>query len=195
MSASTYARIAERYQVPASDDEAVERFFLDVAPTLSREEREAIVAELQGDELTSAPAQASHVPGEVPNFPIDDAPPIARPAAFAQLVSELTAAVEKRVSNRLEHSLMQAMLRMEMAVSGGPVISEGKVIALVYASVQESVRGAVSRMTEANVALVAVLDQERLVGILSEHDIVARVVAKGLDPDDTPVASVMTPVN
>jgi hypothetical protein len=84
MSANAYARIAERYQVPALDDDAVERFFLDVAPTLSREEREAIVAELRDDDLTAAPASAAtDLPAAVPTFSIDDAPPVTRPSSLA----------------------------------------------------------------------------------------------------------------
>ena len=45
--------------------------------------------------------------------------------------------------------------------------------------------------TEKTGALV-VLDDGKLVGIISERDIVGRVVAKGLDPREVPVAAVMT---
>ncbi|CAN0235515.1 unnamed protein product, partial [Ectocarpus fasciculatus] len=40
---------------------------------------------------------------------------------------------------------------------------------------------------------VLVLDQGRLAGILTPKDVLMRVVAKGLDPDHTPVSSIMTP--
>jgi CBS domain-containing protein len=39
---------------------------------------------------------------------------------------------------------------------------------------------------------VVVLDGIRLVGVLSERDIMGRVVAKGLDPDQARVGDVMT---
>lgn len=55
-----------------------------------------------------------------------------------------------------------------------------------------TVRDASRYMTERRVGAVAVLVENRLVGILSERDIMGRVVAKGLDPDATPVRQVMT---
>ena len=45
--------------------------------------------------------------------------------------------------------------------------------------------------TEATGAIV-VLDEGKLVGIISERDVVGRVVAKGLDPQNVPVSDVMT---
>jgi len=45
--------------------------------------------------------------------------------------------------------------------------------------------------TEATGAIV-VLEEGKLVGIISERDIVGRVVAKGLDPRNVPVSEVMT---
>ena len=44
-----------------------------------------------------------------------------------------------------------------------------------------------------NAGAILVLDDERLVGIITEPDIVYRVVARGLDPDATQVREVMTP--
>lgn len=38
-----------------------------------------------------------------------------------------------------------------------------------------------------------VLEEGRLVGIVTPKDLLMRVVAKGLSPDDTPVSAVMTP--
>lgn len=55
-----------------------------------------------------------------------------------------------------------------------------------------SVRTAAERMTERNIGAVAVVDHGALAGIFSERDIMCRVVAKGLNPDDTSVAAVMT---
>lgn len=40
---------------------------------------------------------------------------------------------------------------------------------------------------------VLVLQEGRLTGIVTPKDLLMRVVAKGLDPDDTPVSAVMTP--
>ena len=56
------------------------------------------------------------------------------------------------------------------------------------ASVSEAVRV----MTDNNVGIVAVVDGDALVGVLSERDVVQRVVARGLDPRTTPVDEVMT---
>lgn len=203
MSANVYTRIAERYQVPA-DDEAVERFFLDVAPTLSREEREAIVAELQASESNAAETSATtDVPGDVPTFSIDEAPPVAGTGSMAQLVGELSAEFEKRVRDQLDDLFARVLSRLQQ---GGPaarvrMLSDLQDLALtagsliVQADIRDNVRNVARRMMDANVEVVAVLDQERLVGVLSEHDVLVRVVAEGLDPDDTTVAAVMTPVN
>lgn len=56
----------------------------------------------------------------------------------------------------------------------------------------QNVRSAARTMTERNIGAVAVVDAGRLAGIFSERDIMARVVAEGLNPDDTPVSLVMS---
>jgi CBS domain-containing protein len=56
----------------------------------------------------------------------------------------------------------------------------------------QSVREAARYMTERRVGAVCVLDGTRLVGVLSERDIMGRVVARGLDLDATTVGEVMT---
>lgn len=48
-------------------------------------------------------------------------------------------------------------------------------------------------MAARNVGAVLVMEDDRLAGILTERDIVFRVVAKGLDAEATPLADVMTP--
>ena len=48
-----------------------------------------------------------------------------------------------------------------------------------------TVTDAVQMMTERNVGLVAVLDGDRLVGLVSERDVVRRVIATGGDPATT----------
>jgi CBS domain-containing protein len=47
-------------------------------------------------------------------------------------------------------------------------------------------------MTDRRVGAVCVLEGTRLVGVLSERDIMSRVVAKSLDPDKLTAAEVMT---
>ncbi len=56
------------------------------------------------------------------------------------------------------------------------------------ASVSEAVRV----MTDNNVGIVAIVEGDVLVGVLSERDVVQRVLARGLDPRATAVADVMT---
>jgi len=56
----------------------------------------------------------------------------------------------------------------------------------------DSVRHAARYMSERKVGAVAIVDDSGLLGILSERDIMNRVVAAGLDPDRTKVKDVMT---
>lgn len=55
-----------------------------------------------------------------------------------------------------------------------------------------NVRKAAQHMAEWNIGAVAVVDSGALAGIFSERDIMSRVVARGLDPDVTSVAGVMS---
>jgi CBS domain-containing protein len=55
-----------------------------------------------------------------------------------------------------------------------------------------SVRDASRYMTERRIGAVAVLDGDRLAGIVSERDIMGRVVAASRDLDQTHVGDVMT---
>jgi CBS domain-containing protein len=55
-----------------------------------------------------------------------------------------------------------------------------------------NVRDAAKRMVERNIGAVAVVLEGTLAGIFSERDLMARVVAQGLDPDATQVELVMT---
>src|SRR5438128_11780387 len=50
---------------------------------------------------------------------------------------------------------------------------------------------AVRTMAANNVGIVAVLDDDRLIGVFSERDVVQKVLDRGLDPARTPVAEVM----
>jgi CBS domain-containing protein len=63
---------------------------------------------------------------------------------------------------------------------------------LIHANPSDNVREVARLMAERNVGAIAVLDSGRLVGVFSERDLMARVVAPGLNPDDTPVSKVMT---
>jgi CBS domain-containing protein len=63
---------------------------------------------------------------------------------------------------------------------------------LIHANPSDNVREVARMMSDRNVGAIAVLESGRLVGLFSERDIMARVVAAGLDPDSTPVSQVMT---
>lgn len=67
---------------------------------------------------------------------------------------------------------------------------EGQTLTVLDAG--DNVRSAASRMADANIGAAAVVDAGRLAGIFSERDLMARVVAKGLNPDDTAVGTVMS---
>ena len=59
---------------------------------------------------------------------------------------------------------------------------------------QASVRDAACVMTRANCGSVLVMElPDTLLGILTERVLMTRVLARGLDPDRTPVSEVMTP--
>lgn len=62
---------------------------------------------------------------------------------------------------------------------------------IVHAAPGETVREAVRRMSEAGVGSVAVCDGPRLVGILTERDVL-RLAAHGADLDAVPVGETMT---
>ena len=55
-----------------------------------------------------------------------------------------------------------------------------------------TVAEAARTMTEKNVGIVVVLEDDRLVGVFSERDAVRRVIDRSLDPERTPVEHVMT---
>jgi CBS domain-containing protein len=63
---------------------------------------------------------------------------------------------------------------------------------LVSARPEESALDVASRMKEAQVGAVVVLDGDVLVGIFSERDLMTRVVVARRDPADTPISAVMT---
>lgn len=63
---------------------------------------------------------------------------------------------------------------------------------LYHVASSQTVRDVARRMADWNVGAIAIVDSGQLVGVFSERDIMARVVAAGLDPDATAVANVMT---
>jgi CBS domain-containing protein len=63
---------------------------------------------------------------------------------------------------------------------------------LVTVPCEATVAEAVGAMVSHNVGIVAVVDEDRLDGVVSERDVVRRVVDRGLDPTRTTVAEVMT---
>jgi CBS domain-containing protein len=64
---------------------------------------------------------------------------------------------------------------------------------LISISRQASIREAARMMTENSVGAVAVIDDGKLAGILTERDIVFRGVGKDLSMDDTAAQDIMTP--
>jgi len=63
---------------------------------------------------------------------------------------------------------------------------------VLKAAPETLVNKAAQLMAARNVGAVLVMEDDRLVGILTERDIVFRVVAKGLDAEATPLSDVMT---
>jgi CBS domain-containing protein len=63
---------------------------------------------------------------------------------------------------------------------------------MYHVAADMTVREVAAYMTERRVGAVAVLDGTRLAGIVSERDIMGRVVARSKSPDTTRVAEVMT---
>src|SRR5581483_11479218 len=63
---------------------------------------------------------------------------------------------------------------------------------VVVVSPDDSLRQAAYRMDEFNVGALPVCDGERLVGIVSDRDMVVRCTPAGASPDRTPVADAMT---
>lgn len=63
---------------------------------------------------------------------------------------------------------------------------------LLTAPPETSVSCAARLMADRNVGAVVVAENDHLLGIFTERDVVFRVVAKGRDPETTPLCDVMT---
>jgi CBS domain-containing protein len=73
-------------------------------------------------------------------------------------------------------------------------VSDAMVTSVVICGPDESVTKAAQKMAENDVGSVVVVNGKgSIVGIITDGDIVRRVVAKGLDPNRTLVRHVMTP--
>lgn len=59
-------------------------------------------------------------------------------------------------------------------------------------SPRDTVRQAARLMRDKKIAAVLVMEGDRLTGIVTERDMTVRVVAAGLDADETPVREIMT---
>ncbi len=63
---------------------------------------------------------------------------------------------------------------------------------LLHTTPDTSVQAAALKMAERNVAAILIIEDAELLGIFTERDLLRRVVAKGLNPLETPVGGVMT---
>jgi CBS domain-containing protein len=63
---------------------------------------------------------------------------------------------------------------------------------VVVVDMATSVTQAARIMSEKQIGAVPVVDGERVAGIFTERDLMARVVAAGVNPADTPVSTVMS---
>jgi CBS domain-containing protein len=63
---------------------------------------------------------------------------------------------------------------------------------VVVVDVATSVAQAARVMSERQIGAVPVVDGDRVAGVFTERDVLARVVSAGVDPVTTPVSSVMT---
>ena len=63
----------------------------------------------------------------------------------------------------------------------------------VIVSTDETVRGAIERMREAQAGCVLVQEDGELVGLFNERHVLTRVLRKDLDPAATPISEVMSP--
>jgi len=61
-------------------------------------------------------------------------------------------------------------------------------------SPQTSVYDALVLMADKNIGAVVVMEEEKIVGMLSERDYARKVIIKGRSSKDTPVADIMTPL-
>ncbi len=71
-----------------------------------------------------------------------------------------------------------------------PDVINGQTLQIV--SPYDSVRAAAKLMRDKKIAAVLVMEEDRLVGIITERDMTTRVVAAGLNPENAVCANIMT---
>jgi CBS domain-containing protein len=71
-----------------------------------------------------------------------------------------------------------------------PDVISGQTLQMV--TPRENVRVAAKMMREKRIAAVLVMEGEKLVGIITERDMTARVIAAGLNPETATCAEIMT---
>ena len=78
---------------------------------------------------------------------------------------------------------MQTPLSMLLSDKGSSIYS---------VSSKETVQSCAQKMSQFNVGILLVIEGEDLVGVVSERDIVHKIVSPQLDPTTTPIIKIMT---
>lgn len=94
------------------------------------------------------------------------------------------------------HRMRGAVSRQQLSASGNAILktqarhllSHPPVVTTTAATIREGAEA----MSRANESCLLVMEDDRLVGMVTDHDLRSRVIAAGLDPN-RPVAEVMTP--
>lgn len=145
---SVYSRIAKRYGVDPSDEEAVDEFFLKVVPAMGADVRAAILRELLRC-IEGRHGPAVSMDGreeEIPLMPLEAAPPITRPSRTAPSIDDrLNAIVRELIGNGI--TLAQAVEAFEgkyivaaMTVSRGNVTRASKKLGVHRNSLHNKLR-------------------------------------------------------
>jgi CBS domain-containing protein len=87
---------------------------------------------------------------------------------------------------------LAAGVRRELSMFSTPVREVMDSKKLLLAGPQTTARAAAETMAARGAGAVLVVEGAQLVGIFTERDVVFRVVARGLDPETTPIGQVMT---
>jgi len=89
---------------------------------------------------------------------------------------------------------MSAKKIPEVPGERGPVLVRDRMtVGLERIHLVVRLQDAAEKMREAGVGLLAVYDGAELLGVLTDRDLVVRVVAKGLDPSATSVSEALSP--
>jgi CBS domain-containing protein len=97
--------------------------------------------------------------------------------------------LSKSFENSLEFFILPPTERKDTTMTVGTIVQGKPVFAIQRAA---TVYDAALYLAEKNIGAVAVLDGTQLVGILSERDIIKRVMVKNLNPKEVKVDEVMT---